>query len=361
MNRSLQFAVVILNWNGLAHLRRYLPSVLATEYDYWDCVLVDNASNDESVSWVQSYAGDRVRIVQLDKNEGYTGGYMEGLKQVQADVYVLLNSDVEVAADWLMHLNTFMVSKPELAAVQPKILSDRDRDKFEYAGACGGMVDGLGYPFCAGRVFTDLEADHGQYDKPRQVFWVSGACMVVRAKAFWECGGLDTDYFAHMEEIDLCWRLQRAGHRLMTCPQSVVYHWGGGSLSYGSPRKTYLNFRNSLFTITKNLAPTECLVRVWSRLWLDGLAAVFFLSRGSVGDFVAVIKAHGAYYRALPRLIQKRRESELPWIPLNAMRGVWPGRIWPYLGMGDAGRRKMLVKLRAFVESLALKFPSSPG
>lgn len=353
----MHFAVVILNWNGLAHLRRYLPSVLRTNYDHWDCVLVDNSSTDDSVNWVQSYSGNKVRIVQLNKNEGYTGGYMQGLKAVEADVYVLLNSDVEVSIDWLMHLNTFMQSHPETAALQPKILSDRDRDKFEYAGAGGGMVDGLGYPFCAGRIFMDLETDHGQYDKPRQVFWVSGACMVVRSKAFWECGGLDTSYFAHMEEIDLCWRLQRAGHALMTCPEAVIYHWGGGSLSYGSSRKTYLNFRNSLFTIAKNLAPAEWLPKVWIRLWLDGLAAVYFLSRGSFGDFIAVIKAHGAFFRGIPRLMRIRRETTLPWIPLSRLRGVWLGRIWPYLAMGDAGRRQMAVKLRGFVESLTLKSP----
>ncbi len=361
MNKSLHFAVVILNWNGLAHLRRYLPSVLATDFDGWDCVLVDNASSDDSVSWVRSYAGDQVRIIQLNKNEGYTGGYMEGLKNVKADVYVLLNSDVEVSSDWLIHLNSFMLLHPDLAAVQPKILSDRDRNKFEYAGACGGVVDGLGYPFCAGRIFTDLEADYGQYDEPRDVFWVSGACMAVKAKDFWECGGLDTQYFAHMEEIDLCWRLQRSGHKLMTCPQSVVYHWGGGSLSYGSPRKTYLNFRNSLFTITKNLAPGEWLLRVWSRLWLDGLAAAYFLSRGSVGDFAAVMKAHWAFFAALPRLMRIRRESTLPWIPLQQLRGVWPGRIWPYLGIGDARRRQMTLQIRAFIESLVLKSPQKPG
>lgn len=354
MNRSLHFAVVILNWNGLTHLRRYLPSVLGTQYDHWDCVVVDNASTDDSVTWLQSYAGDKVRLIQLSENEGYTGGYMQGLKQVEADVYVLLNSDVEVSPDWLTHLQAFMQEHPKVAAVHPKILSDRDRDKFEYAGAGGGMVDGLGYPFCAGRIFTDLEADHGQYDSPRQVFWVSGACMVVKAKAFWECGGLDTQYFAHMEEIDLCWRLQRAGHKLMTCPQSVVYHWGGGSLSYGSPRKTYLNFRNSLFTITKNLAPGEWIFKVWLRLWLDGLAALYFLSRGSFGDYVAVLKAHWAFYRAFPQLMRHRRESKLPWIPLSRMKGAWSGRIWPYLAMGDAGRRQMAVKLRAFVEGQAL-------
>jgi len=350
----MHFAVVILNWNGLTHLRRYLPSVLSTQYDQWDCVVVDNASTDDSVQWLQSNAGDQVRLIQLPRNEGYTGGYMQGLRQVEADVYVLLNSDVEVSPDWLTHLQAFMQEHPQVAAVQPKILSDRDRDKFEYAGAGGGMVDGLGYPFCAGRIFTDLEADHGQYNRPLQVFWVSGACMVVKAKAFWDCGGLDTKYFAHMEEIDLCWRLQRAGHLLMTCPQSVVYHWGGGSLSYGSPRKTYLNFRNSLFTITQNLAPGEWPFKVWSRLWLDGLAALFFLSRGSLGDFVAILKAHWSFYGALKDLMRHRRESKLPWIPLRSMKGVWHGRLWPYLAMGDAGRRQMAVKLRAFVESQAL-------
>jgi GT2 family glycosyltransferase len=355
MKGPLRFAVVILNWNGLAHLRRYLPTVLKTNYAEWDCILVDNASTDDSVSWVQSYAGDKVRIIQLTSNEGYTGGYMQGLKEVQADVYILLNSDVEVKADWLSHLSDFMQAYPDAAAVQPKILSDRERDKFEYAGAGGGMVDGLGYPFCAGRIFTDLEADHGQYDKPRQVFWVSGACMVVRSKAFWQCGGLDTRYFAHMEEIDLCWRLQRAGHRLMTCPDSVVYHWGGGSLSYGSPRKTYLNFRNSLFTLTKNLAPEEFLSKVWMRLCLDALAAFYFLGRGSIGDFWAVIKAHWAFLGALPEMLRLRRGSSLPWVPLSRMRGAWSGRIWPYLGLGDSGRRRMAVKLRDFVECQVVK------
>jgi GT2 family glycosyltransferase len=319
--------------------------------------MVDNASTDDSVNWVRSFAGDKVRLIQLNRNKGYTGGYMQGLKQVEADVYVLLNSDVAVRPDWLTHLHAFMQENPHVAALQPKIKSDRDRNKFEYAGAGGGMVDGLGYPFCAGRIFTDLEADHGQYNQPRQVFWVSGACMVIKAKAFWDCGGLDTKYFAHMEEIDLCWRLQRAGHALMTCPNSVVYHWGGGSLSYGSPRKTFLNFRNSLFTMTKNLAPDEWWLRVLARLWLDALAALYFLSRGSFGDFVAVMRAHWSYFGAFPYLMRSRRESKLPWIPLSRMKGAWIGRIWPYLAMSDAGRRQMAVKLRVFVESQALKFP----
>lgn len=358
--RYLHFAVVVLNWNGRRHLQHYLPSVLATRYPNWTCVVVDNASTDDSVNWIKSLNHNALRLIELDENRGYTGGYNLALAGIEADVYVLLNSDVAVSENWLVPLNQAFQSSPQVLAVQPKILADKHPTRFEYAGAGGGMVDRLGYPFCAGRVFSDLEEDRGQYDMPRTVFWVSGACMAVRSTAFREAGGLDARYFAHMEEIDLCWRLQRLGGRLLTAPGSVVYHLGGGSLAYGSPRKTFLNFRNSLYTLTKNLHPQELFVKVFSRLILDGLAALYFVVRGSPADFGAVLRAHLHYYQVLPELLQERRRSRQPFLRLEQMQGVWQGSIWPYLALGASSRKRMRQALGDFVAKRVYN-PSGQG
>jgi GT2 family glycosyltransferase len=302
-----EVAVVILNWNGRKHLQQYLPSVLATQYPNWRLYLIDNASTDDSVAFVKQTYGDQVTLVQLTENLGYAGGYQEGLKQIPASYYVLLNSDVETTPNWLDRPMELFKKSPTIAAIQPKILSWKERDKFEYAGAAGGYIDRWGYPFCAGRFFQFLENDLGQYDYEKQVFWVSGACMLIRADAYWKAGGLDADYFAHMEEIDLCWRLQHLGYSLVQCPQSVVYHLGGGSLSYGNPRKTYLNFRNSLVTLQKNLPAWQMPFVVFIRMLLDFPAAMKFLLAGSPADFNAVLRAHIDFYRNFSRNQQKRK------------------------------------------------------
>jgi len=351
----LHFAVVVLNWNGLDHLRRYLPSVASTDYPRWTLVVIDNASTDGSKEWLEGFGFEGMSVVHLASNQGYTGGYMDGLQGIEADVYVLLNSDVEVQANWLHPLNQVFQQDPTVGALQPKILSDRQRDSFEYAGAAGGMLDSLGYPFCLGRVFQDVEKDLGQYQGVHRIFWASGACLAVRSGVFWECGGLNRWYFAHMEEIDLSWRIQRGGYGLRSVSESVVYHLGGGSLAYGSPRKTYLNFRNSLFTLAQNLHPSECIPKIFSRLVLDGVAAVYFLGKREPRHLWAILRAHAAFYAALPRLYRLRQNSPWPRPRMSELDGVWPGTLWTYLGLSIGGKRRVLGKLRAFAQQQRIK------
>ena len=267
-----QTAVVILNYNGAALLPTYLPSVLQHSGDA-EIIVADNASTDNSLAILQKDFPGVKRIV-LDKNYGYCGGYNRALLQVQADYYVLLNSDIEVTPQWLSPLTQLLDSDETIAAVQPKILSYRQRDTFEHAGAGGGLIDALGYPFCRGRLFDVVEQDNGQYNDTTDVFWASGACLVIRADAFHDRGGFDEDFFAHMEEIDLCWKLNRAGLRVCYCGQSTIYHLGAGTLGYNNPRKTYLNFRNGLSLIFKHFDRAELLYKLPLRLWLDWLAAV---------------------------------------------------------------------------------------
>jgi GT2 family glycosyltransferase len=306
LNEQPLVAIVILNWNGRQHLETYLPSVLATTYARHELWVADNASTDDSVHWLQQQYGERVKLLQLPSNGGYAGGYQQALTQIEADLYVLLNSDVEVPAAWLEPVVTRFVNQPQLAAMQPTIIDWKDRSKFEYAGAAGGFIDAMGYPFCAGRLFEQIEVQAGQYDYPKSIFWASGACMFVRAAAYHAVGGLDPAYFAHMEEIDLCWRLHHAGYQIEHEPASVVYHLGGGSLAYGNPRKTFLNFRNSLITLQKNLPWNELLWKLPLRLLLDFPAALQFLGRGSVGDFWAVARAHWSFFGMQSSIWKKR-------------------------------------------------------
>lgn len=316
MTEYPEVAVVILNWNGRKHLETYLPSVLDTIYDDWKLYVIDNNSTDDSVAFLRVQYAQSVEIIQLKENLGYAGGYNAGLKQIAARYYVLLNSDVEVTPNWLDRPVSLMKNNDAVAAVQPKLLSWSDKTSFEYAGAAGGYIDRWGYPFCAGRVFQDLEPDLGQYDYEKEVFWVSGACMFVKADVFWKVGGLDADYFAHMEEIDFCWRLHNAGYKLLQTHQSVVYHLGGGSLAYGNPRKTFLNFRNSLITLQKNLPLFQMYLVILSRMILDFPAAMKFLLSGSKADFKAVIAAHFDFYSQYRKNNEKRKL-----IPKKRLRG----------------------------------------
>jgi GT2 family glycosyltransferase len=333
---------------------------LATEYPRWTLVVIDNASNDGSQDWLKGVMqGDHRKVVHLESNAGYTGGYMEGLQGLDADVYVLLNSDVEVQADWLQPLNNAFLEDATVGALQPKILSDRRRDFFEYAGAAGGMVDSLGYPFCIGRVFADLDQDLGQYEGVHRIFWASGACLAVRSKVFWECGGLDRRFFAHMEEIDLCWRIQRSGKVLRSVSESVVYHLGGGSLAYGSPRKTYLNFRNSLFTLAQNLHTSELFPKIFARLVLDGVAGVYFVMKKEPRHTWAILRAHAAFYAALPTIYRLRKNSPWPRPRMAELEGVWSGSVWTYPGLGKEGKQRMAARLRAFANLLLVK--EGPG
>lgn len=299
-------AIVILNWNGLGFLKMFLEIVVKKSIDDETVVCVaDNGSTDGSPEWVAENFS-QVKLILLDKNYGFAGGYNLALSQLDAKYFVLLNSDIEVTERWLLPLVSLMDNNPDVASCQPKILSYYHKDQFEHAGAAGCFIDKYGYPFCRGRIINKVEKDNGQYDSPIDVFWSSGACMIVRSDAWKKCGGFDADFFAHMEEIDLCWRFNKAGYRVCFLPDSVIYHVGGGTLAYSSPFKTFLNFRNSLFLLYKNL-PDDKLQRVlFFRRLLDGLAAIYFLLQGSFRSVGAVWKAHIGYYRAIDKLRIKR-------------------------------------------------------
>ncbi len=303
----MTIGVVILNWNGKQLLKQFLPDVVkfspeATVY------VADNASSDRSVKYVTENF-PTVKIIQNKVNGGYAKGYNDALAHVEEDIVVLLNSDVQVTPHWLEAILSVFKSREKVAAVQPKILDFKDPEYFEYAGAAGGFIDRFGYPYCRGRIFESLEKDHGQYDDEAEIFWASGACLAIRKKAFYEVGALDEDYFAHQEEIDLCWRLYNAGYTVMYTYRSVVYHVGGATLSSMNPRKTYFNFRNSLFNLVKNLPSHDLFWVVTVRMILDGLAALRFLFSGNWGHFSAVFKAHLNFYQHLLLLLKKRKKS----------------------------------------------------
>lgn len=288
---STRVAVVILNWNGRKFLEQFLPGVVRHSAPLGRVVVADNASSDDSLAWVRQHCPE-VEIIALTENTGYTGGYNAALKHVDAEFYVLLNSDVEVTPGWLEPLVALADRRPSLGAAQPRIRSFKDRNHFEYAGASGGFIDRLGYPFCRGRIFQTLERDEEQYTDEQQVFWATGACMFIRSAVYHRLGGLDDRFFAHMEEIDLCWRIQRAGFEVWVSPKSTVYHVGGGTLPKYNPRKTYLNFRNNLLMLYKNLDSRD-FKRVYRiRWWLDRLAALQFLLTSGKADAQAVLKAH---------------------------------------------------------------------
>jgi GT2 family glycosyltransferase len=303
--------IVILNWNGMGHLRMFLDGVVkhSANPDTEIC-LADNGSTDGSDSWAEENFS-AIKIIRLNKNHGFAGGYNRALDQLDSDYYVLLNSDIEVTEGWLDPLISYMEENPDAAACQPKILSYHRREYFEYAGAAGGFIDKYGYPFCRGRILDRIEKDEGQYDDQCDIFWSSGACMIVRSDAWKKCGGFDEDFFAHMEEIDLCWRFSKAGFKVGFIPSSVVYHVGGGSLVYGSPFKMFLNFRNSLFMLYKNLPERHFSCIILIRKILDGIAAVIYLLTGRFSYFTAVWKAHMAYYKNRSTLQNKRQANKI--------------------------------------------------
>jgi len=306
---SSKTAVVILNWNGRKFLEQFLPSVVSHSRDSTEIIVADNASSDDSVSFLREKYPE-IRIIQNVANGGFARGYNEALAQVDADYYILLNSDIEVTSNWIAPIIDLMEKDSAIAACQPKLISYYERSMFEYAGAAGGFIDKLGYPFCRGRLFQSIENDIGQYDEIKEIFWATGACMFVRADVFRKLGGLDERFFAHMEEIDFCWRAKNEGFKIMYCPQSKVYHVGGGTLPKKSWRKTYLNMRNNNIMLFKNL-PTEKLVHVFIvRLILDGVAAFKFLFDGGFKDFFAVVKAHFKFYSLLPALKRERIQKE---------------------------------------------------
>ena len=291
-----KIAIVILNWNGVDMMRRYLTDVV--NYSIVDNAVVyvaDNASTDDSVEMLRSEY-PQVKVILLEKNWGFAEGYNKALSQIEAEYYVLLNSDVKVTHHWLQPLVEFMDAHRDVAACQPKLLSIIDTDSFEYAGACGGFIDLYGYPFCRGRVFNTIERDKGQYDTAMPILWATGACMMIRSSDYWNAGGFDGRFFAHNEEIDLCWRLRLLGRKVYCIPDSAVFHLGGGTLPKSNPMKTYLNFRNNLTMLYKNLPDRELRKVMRVRFWLDWLAALQMLVLGrSIGDFKAVIKARMAF------------------------------------------------------------------
>jgi GT2 family glycosyltransferase len=300
-------AVVILNYNGKKFLEEFLPNVIAnTNAEMAEIVVADNASTDGSVAFMQERFPS-IRLIVNDFNGGFATGYNLALKQIEAEYFVLLNSDIEVTPQWIEPIIELMDSDPNIAACQPKILSYYEKEKFEYAGASGGFIDKYGYPFCRGRVFQHLEEDHGQYDDACEVFWATGACMFVRADLYLQHGGLDDSFFAHMEEIDFCWRMKNLGFKIYCCPQSRVYHIGGGTLPKSSARKTYLNFRNNLSLLYKNLPSNRVFWTIAYRIVLDWVAALKFLCGGGLKDYWAVIRAHFAFYRRIPSLRKVRK------------------------------------------------------
>ena len=315
----MRIAVVILNWNGKSFLEKFLPSVVSNSQEA-TIYVADNASSDGSLEFVEKNF-PRVKRIDNCDNLGFAGGYNKALENLNEEFFVLLNSDVETTPNWLQPVITLFDSDQQVAAIQPKILSYKDKASFEYAGAAGGFIDKNGYPFCRGRIFDSLEKDSGQYDSTQEIFWATGACMFIRSSVYKQLGGLDDDFFAHMEEIDLCWRTKRAGLKVMVQPKSVVYHVGGGTLHKSNPFKTFLNFRNGLELLAKNLPKNRLFFGILVRLLWDALAAFKFLASGSFKDFTAVIRAHIAFYGRLRKTLDKRSGN------YNQVKGQYSGNI----------------------------------
>jgi len=306
----LQFSIIILNWNGLDHLKKFLPSVIQTNHDSFEILLADNNSDDDSIEWTKNTYPE-VRIVALEKNYGYCAGNNKAAEHATGENLIFLNNDVRVDSDWLTSLQKILVRYPNTAVVQPKIRSHTRPTQFEYAGAAGGYLDRLGYPWCRGRIFETLETDNGQYDAyPSKIFWASGAAFCVRRNLFEMSGGFDEAFEFHMEEIDLCWRFQRMGYDIRVCPDAVIWHLGGGSLKTGSPRKTYFNFRNNLIMLTKNYPASELWLVLFVRFFLDGLAAISFLLSGKFNSWKAVLNAYFDFYMTLPQWLIIRGELQ---------------------------------------------------
>jgi hypothetical protein len=303
-----KIAVVILNWNGQHWLEKFLPNVEECSASLADIVIIDNGSTDGSKQYC-THHHPQIQWIGLSKNLGFAGGYNEGLKALQHPYLMLLNSDVEVTPNWLNPILNWMEGSPQLAAVQPKIIDHQTKKRFEYAGGAGGYIDRDGYAFCAGRIFYEFEDDLGQYQGNQEIFWATGAAMMIRNSAWKEVGGFDADFFAHMEEIDLCWRLKNRGYSIGACLDSTVYHVGGGTLDRQNPMKTFLNFRNNLYLITKNYRHSNLTLKIFKRLFMDGLAGIRFLSEGKFGHLWAIVRGHFAYYAMLPNMLSKRSEE----------------------------------------------------
>lgn len=302
-----EVAIVILNWNGKSLLEKFLPAVIQnTTYENAEVIVADNASSDDSLVFLKDKYPS-IKTIELDKNYGFAGGYNKALQLIDAKYYLLLNSDVAPQAGWTEPLMQAIKSNPKLAACMPKIKAYNSPDEFEYAGACGGYIDLFGYPFCRGRILNIIEKDEQQYEAPTSIFWASGAALLINSELYHSAGGLDENFFAHMEEIDLCWRIKNMGYDIQVIPSSEVLHVGGATLSQQNAQKTFLNFRNNLLMMIKNLSSKYFLLLFLTRMCLDGIAALHFLAKGEVKHFYAVFKAHLSFYSLLPTFIKKRK------------------------------------------------------
>ncbi len=306
---EIKIAIVILNWNGKKYLERFLPALKSSLPSYANIVVADNQSSDDSVAFMKANYPE-IEIIINPGNEGFARGYNLALQQIKTPYYILLNSDIEVAPGWIEPLYELMESDKSFAVCQPKILWYDKKTQFEYAGAAGGFIDYMGFPFCRGRLFSDLEEDHGQYDNIEEIFWATGAAMMVRSEIYWEAGGLDEDFFAHQEEIDLCWRIKNLGYKIMYTPHSKIYHIGGGTLPKHNPLKPYLNFRNNLIMLVKNLPTKNLFPNLLYKMILDGVAAFKFLTEKDPIQFYAVFRAHMRFYITLPKTLKKRRHIQ---------------------------------------------------
>ena len=304
----MKIAVVILNWNGVALLKQFLPSVIAFSPEA-TIYVADNASTDASVAFIKENF-PTVQIVENKGNFGYAKGYNDALQHIEADVYALVNSDIEVTENWLKPIIKTFENQSNTAVIQPKILDFKNKEYFEYAGAAGGFIDKYGYPYCRGRIFETIEKDNGQYNDEREIFWASGACFFIRSRVYKEMKGFDDDFFAHQEEIDLCWRIINQGYTIKYHSDSVVYHVGGATLNQGNPKKTFLNFRNSLLMLVKNVPLKSLYLILFIRMLLDGIAGLRFISQGKWGHFWAILKAHYHFYRLFSVNYKKRASQQ---------------------------------------------------
>jgi len=331
LSSSPKVAIVILNWNGRNYLEKFLPSVLATDYANYEVIVSDNGSQDDSVSFLRTNF-PQVKVIQLEKNYGFAKGYNLTLENVSADYYALINSDIETKPNWLNPIIGLLENDKLNAASQPKLISYKDRNLFEYAGGAGGWLDSFGYPFARGRIFDVCEEDNGQYDSTEQVFWVTGAAMVIKAKVFHEIRGFDNYFFAHQEEIDMCWRMQFAGYKLFVCPSSVVYHVGGGTLPRGNSLKTYLNFRNNQIMLYKNLPWSTKWWKIPFRIFLDAVSAWKGLLIGDGGYFLAILRAHLSFVKWM---LFKKSESVFPEKRRGQLSGLYKGNlVWEHFVKG---------------------------
>ncbi len=332
----MKTAIVILNWNGKQLLEQFLPAIVSYNQENADIFVADNASTDDSITYVQKYF-PTVKIVINKENGGYAKGYNDALQQIEADIYCLINSDIEVTKNWLTPVLNVFREEENTAIIQPKLLDYKNKNKFEYAGAGGGFVDFFGYPYCRGRVFNSLETDNGQFNDITEIFWASGACFFIRSDVFHKLQGFDEDYFAHQEEIDLCWRTQNEGYTIKYVGASTVYHVGGATLQESNPHKTYLNFRNSLFTVLKNVPKQYIFQTIFARLVLDGIAGIKFAFELRPVHTLSILKAHVSFYKNLRKFIKKRRQLQR-----KSDYNIHTSIVWQYFLLG----RKKFKQLR---------------